>query len=53
MEVERVLVATGRRPTTDDLGLDVLGVEPGDEGELAVDDRCRSRGRTTSGRPVT
>ena len=45
VEAERVLVATGRRPTTDDLGLDVLGVEPGDEGEVVVDDRCRVEGQ--------
>ena len=41
VEVARVLLATGRRPATDDLGLDVLGVEPGEHGELEVDDRCR------------
>jgi len=45
VEVERVLVATGRRPTTDDLGLDVLGIEPGERGELEVDDRCRVEGQ--------
>jgi dihydrolipoamide dehydrogenase len=45
VEVERVLVATGRRPTTDGLGLDVLGIEPGDRGELPVDDRCRVEGQ--------
>ena len=42
---ERVLVATGRTPTTDDLGLDVLGIEPGDRGELSIDDRCRVEGQ--------
>ena len=45
VEVERVLVATGRTPTTEGLGLDVLGVEPGDKGELAVDERCRVEGQ--------
>ena len=40
-QVERVLVATGRTPWTQDLGLELLGVEPGDKGELVVDDRCR------------
>jgi dihydrolipoamide dehydrogenase len=45
VEAERVLVATGRTPTTDGLGLDVLGVEPGDRGELVVDDRCRVEGQ--------
>jgi pyruvate/2-oxoglutarate dehydrogenase complex dihydrolipoamide dehydrogenase (E3) component len=45
VEVERVLVATGRRPSTDDLGLDVVGVEPGEQGELRTDDRCRVLGQ--------
>jgi dihydrolipoamide dehydrogenase len=43
--VERVLVATGRTPTTDGLGLDVLGVEPDDKGALQTDDRCRVQGQ--------
>ncbi|MBO0900872.1 NAD(P)/FAD-dependent oxidoreductase [Cellulomonas sp. zg-ZUI222] len=37
--VDEVLVATGRRPATDDLGLEVLGLRPGDP--LAVDDRLQ------------
>lgn len=41
VETERVLVAVGRRPRTQSLGLEVLGIEPGDRGELRVDDRCR------------
>ena len=45
VEVARVLLATGRHPTTDDLGLDALGIEPGDHGELEVDDACRVRGQ--------
>jgi dihydrolipoamide dehydrogenase len=43
--VARVLVATGRTPTTDGLGLDVLGVEPDDDGSLRTDDRCRVEGQ--------
>ena len=34
--VDELLVATGRRPNTDDLGLETVGLEPG--GPLAVDD---------------
>jgi pyruvate/2-oxoglutarate dehydrogenase complex dihydrolipoamide dehydrogenase (E3) component len=53
VEVERVLLATGRRPATDDLGLDVLGVEPGDGGRLPVDDRCRIADRVWAAGDVT
>jgi pyruvate/2-oxoglutarate dehydrogenase complex dihydrolipoamide dehydrogenase (E3) component len=36
---EKLLVATGRRPRTEGLGLDTLGVELGDRGKVLVDDR--------------
>ncbi len=45
VEAERVLVAVGRKPTTDGLGLDVLGIEPQDSGALAVDAHCRVVGQ--------
>jgi pyruvate/2-oxoglutarate dehydrogenase complex dihydrolipoamide dehydrogenase (E3) component len=38
---EVVLVATGRRPRTRDLGLETVGIEPGRRG-LEIDDRCRA-----------
>ncbi len=41
---ERVLLATGRDPWVGDLGLEVLGIEPGEQG-LATDDHCRVRGQ--------
>ena len=41
LEAERVLVATGRRPNVDDLGLEELGVEITPRG-LVVDDRLRA-----------
>jgi pyruvate/2-oxoglutarate dehydrogenase complex dihydrolipoamide dehydrogenase (E3) component len=38
--VDRIVVATGRRPSSDGLGLEVLGVAPGPSGEVEVDERC-------------
>ncbi len=40
-DVERLVIATGRRPRVDHLGLDTVGITPGDAG-IAVDDRCRA-----------
>ncbi len=45
LEAERVLIAVGRHPTTADLGLDVLGIEPDDSGAVEVDDHCRVVGQ--------
>jgi dihydrolipoamide dehydrogenase len=42
MEADEILVAVGRRPRTDDLGLDVVGLEPGES--VPVDDRLRAEG---------
>jgi dihydrolipoamide dehydrogenase len=39
---ERVLVAVGRRPFTDDLGLDELGIERDDKGRIVVDEQLRT-----------
>ncbi len=41
LEVDEILFATGRTPLTDDLGLDTVGLTPGDW--LEVDDTCRVR----------
>jgi dihydrolipoamide dehydrogenase len=38
---DELLVATGRRGPTDDLGLDAVGVEPDKQGFLDVDDHLR------------
>ncbi len=46
VEAERVLVAVGRTPTTDGIGLDVLGVEVDDSGALEVDGHCRVVGQS-------
>ena len=37
-----LLVATGRRPNTDDLGLDAAGVETDERGYVTVDDQLRT-----------
>jgi dihydrolipoamide dehydrogenase len=38
-----VLVATGRRPNTHDLGLEIAGIAPEDGGFIPVDERGRTR----------
>lgn len=37
IEADAVLIATGRRPKTDGLGLESAGIAPGAKGEIAVD----------------
>jgi pyruvate/2-oxoglutarate dehydrogenase complex dihydrolipoamide dehydrogenase (E3) component len=39
--VERVVVATGRRPRVEDLGLETVGIETDEKG-IPVDERCRA-----------
>jgi pyruvate/2-oxoglutarate dehydrogenase complex dihydrolipoamide dehydrogenase (E3) component len=43
VEAEEILVAVGRKPHTDALGLDSIGVETDEHGFLATDDRLRVR----------
>jgi pyruvate/2-oxoglutarate dehydrogenase complex dihydrolipoamide dehydrogenase (E3) component len=40
VEADEVLVATGRRPLTDDIGLEMIGLEPGSY--IEVDDHLRA-----------
>jgi mercuric reductase len=42
IEAERVLVATGRRPNTSDLGLADVGIDLDSRGAIRVDDRMRT-----------
>ncbi len=42
---ERVLVAVGRTPSTDGLGLEVLGIATSGSGAIEVDDHCRVPGQ--------
>ena len=39
---DRVLVAVGRRPNSEDLGLENAGVKVGDGGFIRIDERCRT-----------
>lgn len=41
LEAERLLVAGGRSGRAAGLGLETLGLEPDDHGQLAIDERCR------------
>ncbi|MDQ3107174.1 MAG: NAD(P)/FAD-dependent oxidoreductase [Actinomycetota bacterium] len=45
VDVARVLIAVGRAPTTEGIGLEVLGIVPGDDGEIAIDEQCRVQGQ--------
>lgn len=45
VEVDRVIAAVGRRPTTEDLGLETVGVELGARGEVVVDATMRTSNR--------
>jgi len=40
-----ILVAVGRKPRSGDIGVESIGVEPGEHGFLEVDDRMRVGGR--------
>ncbi|WP_030379241.1 MULTISPECIES: mercury(II) reductase [unclassified Streptomyces] len=41
-KAEQLLVATGRRPVTDGLGLQTVGVKTGERGEIVVDEHLRT-----------
>lgn len=42
VQADAVLVATGRKPATEDLGLDAAGVDTDDKGAAVVDDHLRT-----------
>jgi pyruvate/2-oxoglutarate dehydrogenase complex dihydrolipoamide dehydrogenase (E3) component len=42
VEGERLVLAVGRTPRTEDIGLETVGIEPGAGGAIAVDDQCRA-----------
>ena len=43
IEVDKLIVAVGRRPHTDDLYADDAGIQTDDRGFIVVDDECRTR----------
>lgn len=42
LRAERLLIATGRRPNTDDIGIENAGVRIGDLGQVLVDEHLRT-----------
>jgi len=42
IECDRLLVSVGRRPNTEDLGLEAAGVEVDERGLVPTDERCRT-----------
>lgn len=42
VEADYVLVTVGRRPNTDEIGLEQLGIEMTDRGIIKVDEQCRT-----------
>ncbi len=43
IEVDKLIVAVGRRPFTDDLSADDAGIQLDERGFVSVDDECRTR----------
>ncbi len=41
VRAEKLLIAAGRKPNVEDIGLDTVGIEPGKKG-IEVDQRCRA-----------
>ncbi len=39
---DELLLAVGRRPSVEGLGLETVGIEPGEHGGIPVDERCRA-----------
>jgi pyruvate/2-oxoglutarate dehydrogenase complex dihydrolipoamide dehydrogenase (E3) component len=45
LEAERLLIATGRKPRSESLGLETIGIATTESGALAIDDHCRVIGQ--------
>jgi pyruvate/2-oxoglutarate dehydrogenase complex dihydrolipoamide dehydrogenase (E3) component len=48
LSASHVLLAVGRRPNTEDLGLEAAGIETDTRGYITVDDQCRTTAQTPS-----
>ena len=44
LRAQHFIVAVGRKPRAGELGLDTLGVELGEKGEVPIDEHCRVKG---------
>lgn len=45
LEVDRVIISVGRHANSTDLGLEILGITPDEDGYISVDASCRVRGQ--------
>ncbi len=52
-KAEQILMATGRRPNTSDMGLEKMGVKLGKNGEVLVDNEMRTTENVWAGGDVT
>jgi dihydrolipoamide dehydrogenase len=45
VEVNQLIIAAGRHPTTSDIGLEALDISPNKKGAIEIDDHCRVLGQ--------
>ena len=45
VKVEKLIIAAGRQPNSDEIGLELLGIIPSKNGALEIDELCRVRGQ--------
>lgn len=46
LTVAELIIATGRTPWTDDIGLDAVGIDRNEDGSVTIDEHCRVEGTT-------
>lgn len=46
LEVDRLIIATGRQPRTTGIGLEILNIVANDKGALEIDEHCRVKGHS-------